>query len=77
MASKKTPLIQQLRDKSGTVYVFPSASEDIGLNLDTDVNGVALTHYALLNIPMIKRDDWLFDNAKGTENGNLVVSKSL
>jgi hypothetical protein len=51
MASKKTPLIQQLRDKSGTVYVFPSASEDIGLNLDTDVNGVALTHYALLNIP--------------------------
>ena len=25
--------------------------EDIGLNLNSNVNGVALSHYALLNIP--------------------------
>lgn len=79
MANKKTPLIQQLRSKSGTVYVFPSASEDIGLNLDTDVNGVALTHYALLNIPEIDREIWLFGHTDtdNPEAGNLVVSKSL
>lgn len=79
MANKKTPLIQQLRSKSGTVYVFPSASEDIGLNLDADVNGVALTHYALLNIPEIDRQNWLFGHTdtNNPEHGNLVVSKSL
>lgn len=79
MANKKTPLIQQLRAKSGTVYVFPSASEDIGLNLDADVNGVALTHYALLNIPEIDRKKWLFGHTdvNQPEPGNLVVSKSL
>jgi hypothetical protein len=45
--------------------------------LDTDVNGVALTHYALLNIPEINRDTWLFGKSKQNEKGNLVVSKSL
>jgi len=33
MANKKTPLLQKLRDAGGTLYVFPSATEDIGLNL--------------------------------------------
>ena len=31
------------------MYVFPSAAEDIGLNIDNRVNNVALSHYALLN----------------------------
>lgn len=35
------------------MYVFPSASEDIGLNLNSNVNGVALSHYALLDIPAL------------------------
>ena len=57
MANIKTPLIKALRhlgdnySSGGTMYVFPSASEDIGLNLNSNVNGVALSHYALLNIP--------------------------
>lgn len=55
--SKKTPLLKPLRhlgddySSGGTMYVFPSASEDIGLNLNSNVNGVALSHYALLDIP--------------------------
>ena len=57
--SKKTPLLKPLRhlgddySSGGTMYVFPSASEDIGLNLNSNVNGVALSHYALLDIPAL------------------------
>ena len=60
MANRKTPLIKALRhlgdnySSGGTMYVFPSASEDIGLNLNSNVNGVALSHYALLNIPPLQ-----------------------
>lgn len=53
MGQKKTPLIQKLRSTGGTLYVFPSASEDIGLNLQSTTTGVAMSHYALLNIPQI------------------------
>ena len=47
----KTPILQTLREKGGTLYVFPSASEDIGTNLNSRTNSVSLSHYALLNIP--------------------------
>lgn len=47
----KTPLLRPLREQGATMYVFPSATEDIGLNIDSRVNGVSLSHYALLNIP--------------------------
>lgn len=47
----RTPLLRPLRKDGATMYVFPSASEDIGLNLDNRVNHVALSHYALLNFP--------------------------
>lgn len=47
----RTPLLRPLREQGATMYVFPSASEDIGLNLDNRVNHVALSHYALLNFP--------------------------
>ena len=47
----RTPLIRPLRENGATLYVFPSASEDIGLNIDNRVNHVALSHYALLNFP--------------------------
>ena len=30
----RTPLIRPLRDNGATMYVFPSAAEDIGLNID-------------------------------------------
>ena len=59
MGNRKTPLIKALRhlgdnySSGGTMYVFPSATEDIGLNLNSNVNGVALSHYALLNIPAL------------------------
>lgn len=64
MANRKTPLIKALRhlgdnySSGGTMYVFPSASEDIGLNLNSNVNGVALSHYALLNIPPLPNSSY-------------------
>lgn len=48
---KKTPLLHKLRDIGGTLYVFPSSQEDVGLNLQSTTTGVAMSHYALLNIP--------------------------
>ena len=54
----KTPLLQNLRTSGGTLYVFPSASEDIGLNLNNRANTVSLSHYALLDIPV---SDTLYD----------------
>lgn len=47
----RTPLLRPLRDNGATLYVFPSASEDIGLNLNSRATGVAMSHYALLNLP--------------------------
>ena len=47
----RTPLLRPLRDNGATMYVFPSASEDIGLNLNSRSTGVALSHYALLKLP--------------------------
>lgn len=55
MGNKKTPLLQKLRNVGGTMYVFPSASEDIGLNLQSTTSGVAMSHFALLNIPNISK----------------------
>lgn len=52
----KTPLLQVPRQSGGTLYVFPSAHEDIGLNMNYRVNSVALSHYALLNIPSGQTD---------------------
>lgn len=63
MAQKKTPLLQKLRKQSGTLYVFPSASEDIGINLNSNITGVSLTHYALINIPGIDPEKWLFNDS--------------
>lgn len=50
MSKNKTPLLRPLRESGATLYVFPSASEDIGLNINNGTNGVALSHYALLNL---------------------------
>lgn len=47
--ANKTPLLRPLREQSATLYVFPSASEDIGLNINSGTYGVAMSHYALLN----------------------------
>lgn len=52
----RTPLLRPLRDNGATLYVFPSASEDIGLNLDSRTTSVALSHYALLNFPNLDMD---------------------
>ena len=52
----RTPLLRPLRDNGATLYVFPSASEDIGLNLDSRTTGIALSHYALLNFPNLAWD---------------------
>lgn len=49
----RTPLLRPLRDNGATLYVFPSANEDIGLNLNSRATGVAMSHYALLNLPRL------------------------
>lgn len=49
----RTPLLRPLRDNGATLYVFPSANEDIGLNLNSRTTGVAMSHYALLNLPIM------------------------
>lgn len=47
----KTPLLRPIRKEGGTLYVFPSATEDIGLNINSRSNKVALSYYALLDLP--------------------------
>lgn len=47
----KTPLISKLRSSGGTFYTVPSATEDIGLNINESTNKVSISHYALLNLP--------------------------
>lgn len=79
MGNKKTPLLQALRAKGGTVYVFPSASEDIGLNIQSSTTGASLSHYALLNIPELTKEQLLCDysiNVPGF-NGNNWYAMSL
>lgn len=49
----RTPLLRPLRDNGATLYVFPSANEDIGLNLNSRATAVAMSHYALLNLPVM------------------------
>ena len=49
MANNKTPLLRPMRQQGATLYVFPSATEDIGLNINNGTTGVALSHYALMN----------------------------
>lgn len=47
--NNKTPLLRPMRKNGSTLYVFPSASEDIGLNLQSGSTGVAMSNYVLLN----------------------------
>ena len=80
MGNKKTPLLQKLRDVGGTLYVFPSATEDIGLNLQSTTTGVAMSHFALLNIPELSIENCLKEtthtNIKA-QNGNEALAMSL
>ena len=46
----RTPIIKP-RTQGGTFYTFPSAMEDIGLNINDGTNIVKLSHYVLLDIP--------------------------
>lgn len=51
MANKmKTPLLRPLRKNGSTLYMFPSAQEDIGLNINNSAMGAALSSFALLNL---------------------------
>lgn len=58
----RTPLIKP-RQQGGTFYTFSSALEDIGLNINELNNKVALSHYAILDIPAFSNtgSDTLFD----------------
>lgn len=50
----KTPLLRPMSTKSGTMYTFSSALEDVGLNINERNNIVKLSNYAILNIPTTK-----------------------
>ena len=52
-----TPLLKPLRNGSGTIYAFPSAVEDIGLNLDSTGNKIALSKFVVLNLPSADTSD--------------------
>lgn len=79
MGNKKTPLLQKLRDVGGTLYVFPSATEDIGLNLQSTTTGVAMSHFALLNIPELSIENCLKETTHTISalNGNEALAMSL
>ncbi|WQJ53798.1 MAG: hypothetical protein [Wendovervirus sonii] len=80
MGKKKTPLIQRLRETGGTLVVFPSASEDIGLNLQATTTGVAMSHYALLNIPKLAIKNCIKECTKDIRcqgDSNLALAMSL
>ena len=59
--ANKTPLLRPLRTHGATMYVFPSASEDIGLNINSGAYGVSMSHYALLNFT---KDNFKFNTAE-------------
>lgn len=50
MPKIKTPLLRPMRTQGATMYTFPSAAEDIALNINNSNQGVAMSHYALLNL---------------------------
>ena len=72
MAKNKTPLLRPLREQGATLYVFPSATEDIGLNINNGTTGVALSHYALMNF---NSNNTKFDFS--TSQSLLDLAKSL
>ena len=56
MPKNKTPLLRPLRENGATLYVFPSASEDIGLNkgvLFFGIFSINYTHFYILFISLI------------------------
>lgn len=77
MGNKRTPLIQKLRESGGTLYVFPSSNEDVGLNLQSTTTGVAMSHYALINIPELSIDKCLCESGCTAQNGNEALAMSL
>ena len=88
MRKNITPLLKPLRISStgssgGSLYVFPSACEDIGLNINGGVNNVNLSHYALLNIPpasikqILFKDDDQNPTESGTDNINITSDPNL
>lgn len=88
MRKNITPLLKPLRISStgssgGSLYVFPSACEDIGLNINGGVNNVNLSHYALLNIPpasikqILFKDDDQNPAESGTANINITTDPNL
>lgn len=89
MRKNITPLLKPLRISStggssgGSLYVFPSACEDIGLNINGGVNNVNLSHYALLNIPpasikqILFKDDDQNPAESGTANINITSNPNL
>lgn len=88
MRKNITPLLKPLRISStgssgGSLYVFPSACEDIGLNINGGVNNVNLSNYALLNIPpasikqILFKDDDQNPAESGTANINITSDPNL
>ena len=71
----KTPLLRPLRKEGGTLYIFPSATEDIGLNINSRANRVALSYYALLDIPNCEKFSDIISSQE-TESTESQVDKN-
>ena len=56
------PFVKRMRTTGGTIYTFSSAVEDIGLNINERNNVVKISHFALLNIPLINNPENIAEN---------------
>lgn len=70
MGLNRTPIISQQRLNCATFYTFPSAMEDIGLNINERNNKVSLSHYVVLNIPKIQLS--IASGSMDEMNSNLI-----
>ena len=57
-----SPFIKRLRTNGGSIYVFSSASQDIGLNINERNNKVKISNFALLEIPNITESSTGYKN---------------
>lgn len=72
----KSPILRTPRKAGGTFYTFPSATEDIGLNINQRRNKVSLSHYALLNIPVTNTSNKINTNVTDDKNHSTDEEKA-
>lgn len=72
MGKFRTPIVSPLREKGSTFFTFPSAMEDIGLNINERNNKVYLSRYVLLNLPDISSKLMVNDDDDGNKYAKTI-----